>query len=234
VLCASAASGGAAENVWGSASIISSSAQQFASDTMQAFVAETCPVLTAAQSGSLMDSLKAGGNPDEVHILYGRVLHWAIVTGKLEAAKLLLAAGAEINAPGKHGRSPLHFACIRGDADAAQLLVDAGADLDATCHLTEGIGGEPPADGPRPIEVAAKAGHDSIVRLLEGVSTSKEDRRKKWEIAASSASNHFELHFLRKKRAAGQLRSAHESKAMKPLLEAAAPAEKKSDGCCLS
>ena len=70
---------------------------------LEAHVSTSFPVLTAAQGGALLDCLKMGGDLNELHIMYGHVLHWAIVTGKLDAAEQMLAAGANVNARGKHG-----------------------------------------------------------------------------------------------------------------------------------
>jgi uncharacterized protein len=48
-------------------------------------------------------------------------------------ARLLIDAGADVNARGRDGRgeSPLHWAASSDDVDVAEVLVDAGADLEA-------------------------------------------------------------------------------------------------------
>jgi hypothetical protein len=51
-----------------------------------------------------------------------------------EVARLLLAAGADPNAPatgGAHAETPLHWAASSDDVEVAQALIDGGADIDA-------------------------------------------------------------------------------------------------------
>ena len=198
---------------------------------LEAHVSTSFPVLTAAQGGALLDCLKMGGDLNELHIMYGHVLHWAIVTGKLDAAEQMLAAGANVNARGKHGRTPLHFASMRGNSDAVTLLLDAGAEIDVPCHHEDSGGaGSAPTDGPRPMNVARDLGHAEIVKLLEACSESAEDRRARWEV--DNAKKLFELHYLRKKRTQGGLTAGSRS-AVEPLLPA--PKEGARDrSCCLS
>lgn len=62
-------------------------------------------------------------------------LHIAVAWDDIEAIKLLLAEGININQPGDLGHTPLHQACMRGSLEIVKLLVENGADLFA---LTEG------------------------------------------------------------------------------------------------
>lgn len=48
--------------------------------------------------------------------------------GSTAAARVLLAAGAEVNAVNRYGGTALHFAAIRGAPEMVDLLLDAGAD----------------------------------------------------------------------------------------------------------
>lgn len=49
-------------------------------------------------------------------------LHGAADTGCLDVIKLLIETGADKNAKGRDGRTPLHYATERGHLDVARLL----------------------------------------------------------------------------------------------------------------
>ena len=90
-------------------------------------------------------------------------LHHSAMSGRLESVRLLLEAGAEleagntsIDATAVHGMVALHFAALRGHLDVVRVLVEAGAEKD-----------QPAAGGGlTPIELAASQGHLDIVRFL--------------------------------------------------------------------
>ncbi len=54
-------------------------------------------------------------------------LHEAARLGWLDAAKVLLQAGSDVNALDEDGCSPLHLACSNGYPDVARQLLEAGA-----------------------------------------------------------------------------------------------------------
>jgi ankyrin repeat protein len=81
-------------------------------------------------------------------------LHCVAIWGDLEAAKLLIEAGVNVNQFGDLGFTPLHVACMRGHIDLVQLLVAHSADLFAQ------------AEGNVPFTVARIGGHDSICDYL--------------------------------------------------------------------
>ncbi len=56
-------------------------------------------------------------------------LHIVSVWGDCEAIKALVAAGADINAPGETGFTPLHCAAMHNHADAVRLLLSLGAEI---------------------------------------------------------------------------------------------------------
>ena len=58
-------------------------------------------------------------------------LNWAIDHGKINLAKLLIAAGADVNAIGNHGRTALINAVRDGHTEIIKLLIAAGADVNA-------------------------------------------------------------------------------------------------------
>lgn len=54
-------------------------------------------------------------------------LHIVSVWGDCEAITTLIEAGADINAPGETGFTPLHCAAMHNHADAVRLLLSLGA-----------------------------------------------------------------------------------------------------------
>jgi uncharacterized protein len=84
-------------------------------------------------------------------------LHLAAFFGKGEAAALLLAHGASVDARGRGWMTgtPLHSAASASHTDVAALLVDAGADPDA--RQTHGW---------TPLHAAARNGNLALVELL--------------------------------------------------------------------
>ena len=60
-------------------------------------------------------------------------LHMAILSDQREVARLLIAEGANINAPAKdeYGGTPLHWAAALGRVEIARQLIDAGANVNA-------------------------------------------------------------------------------------------------------
>ena len=80
-----------------------------------------------------------------------RVAH----NGSTACLCLLLRAGADVNARGIIGATPLHIASQHGRSDAAKLLIAAGANVDQADH-----------DGTTPLYVAAEKGNADVARLL--------------------------------------------------------------------
>ena len=85
-------------------------------------------------------------------------LHSAASGRHHEVCRLLIAAGADVNATQRHGYTPLHAAAVCGDAELVELFLSAGADPSA---LREN--GETPAD------TAAAAGHMDLAARLRDV-----------------------------------------------------------------
>lgn len=56
-------------------------------------------------------------------------LHIIAVWGDIDAARILLDEGAEIDAPGEHDFTPLHEAISQGHVDLVKLLITRGASL---------------------------------------------------------------------------------------------------------
>lgn len=77
-----------------------------------------------------------------------------------EAVRLLLQAGAEVDAPSHSGFTALHSAAASGDVETVRILLKAGARADP---LTDG--------GKTPLDYAIEADHAEIVDLLEAAGT---------------------------------------------------------------
>ena len=58
-------------------------------------------------------------------------LHEAVKRDNLDAVRLLLELGADVNARDRDGDTPLHEAATWGRPEIARLLLDAGADVNA-------------------------------------------------------------------------------------------------------
>ena len=82
-------------------------------------------------------------NPDRIDRPYGAFcdtpLHLAARFGREDLAQLLIAAGANVEAPNELNQRPLHVAATYGRASIARLLLAGGAAVDA-----RGPGGKTP------------------------------------------------------------------------------------------
>jgi uncharacterized protein len=82
-------------------------------------------------------------------------LHSAAAGSHVGVARLLVAAGADVNAVQPHGYRPLHAAAQNGNRELTELLLAAGADPAARTD-----------DGQTPADLATAAGHAEIASLL--------------------------------------------------------------------
>jgi ankyrin repeat protein len=82
-------------------------------------------------------------------------LHWAVHLNNVEAADLLLKAGAKPAAPNRYGVTPLLMAATNGNARMIELLVGAGADPNAASP-----------EGETPLMLAARAGVREAIAAL--------------------------------------------------------------------
>ncbi len=98
-------------------------------------------------------------------------LHWAALNGNAEIARLLIGAGAALEAGTRLGaHRPLHVAARAGHGEVVETLVDAGADVAA---LTE--------TGAVPLHFAAASGDlRAVTALLEG-GAPVDAREPEWE-----------------------------------------------------
>merc|ERR1712166_803464 len=64
-------------------------------------------------------------------------LHKAVIFNKVQVAKVLLEADADVNALDRFGNTPLHKASYKNNSEMTELLIAAGADV--TAKNTDGI-----------------------------------------------------------------------------------------------
>jgi len=83
-------------------------------------------------------------------------LHWAVERDDLEAADLLIAAGARVAARTREGVTPIQLAAVNGSAALLERLVRAGADVNAPLTPT----------GDTPLMMAARTGKTDAIRVL--------------------------------------------------------------------
>ena len=95
-------------------------------DPMAATEANATPLMVAAGIGYTQGVSPGLGVPE-----VAAHSPWDGPSQPLEAVRLLLELGAEVNAATESGFTALHGAAIRGDNDVARLLVQKGAKLDA-------------------------------------------------------------------------------------------------------
>lgn len=88
-------------------------------------------------------------------------LHAAAAGRHIEVCRVLIAAGADVNATQHGGFTPLHEAAQHGDAEMTELFLSAGADPTLTTDT-----------GETPAETAAAAGHQDLADRLREVGSS--------------------------------------------------------------
>ena len=90
--------------------------------------------MTAAAQGNLARLAELAGRVDVNARLTGdgdTALHRAAARGQVEAVRLLVKRGADVNAVDDEGTTPLILASYRGHVEVAKLLLQAGAKVDA-------------------------------------------------------------------------------------------------------
>jgi uncharacterized protein len=101
--------------------------------------------------------LQAGADPNlrSQNALSVMPLHSALSACHFDVARILIEAGADINAQGGEGYTPLHYAADRGEADIAELLLAKGAQTDLR-----------DAHGRTAAELGDEAGHGHVSDLI--------------------------------------------------------------------
>ena len=125
--------------------------------------------------------LKAGADPTGVqgyeafhHSSYqiGLEPSWPINQaawgGHTAVIRLLLAAGAKVDAPEDEGQNALLIAAYRGDMETVRLLLESGADK--SYRAVAGVAGDFAGNAQ---EIAAKAGHNEVAAFIRDFDSAK-------------------------------------------------------------
>jgi uncharacterized protein len=97
--------------------------------------------------------MRMGTDPNQRGAMGDTLLHLPAETGDIQT---LVDAGANVNAEGDIGNTPLHGAALRGKTRAAEKLLQLGANDKAHNQF-----------GETPLDVAKNGGHREIVALLK-------------------------------------------------------------------
>lgn len=125
----------------------------------------------AIQDGDLeevKEHLAAGADPSEFDPDGDTALTVCGQYGNAEMAKVLLDAGAKVDACGtSYASTPLCYAAIKNDIELVKVLLDAGADININCANVT------------PLSCATRSGNVEMMRfLLESGANVKDDKGK--------------------------------------------------------
>ena len=84
-------------------------------------------IVQAVWKDDLLALESLSSSPDVVDPDGRTALHAAAIDSKVDAAKILLKAGASVNFQDPNGWTALHFAAQSGSVELASLLIDHGA-----------------------------------------------------------------------------------------------------------
>jgi ankyrin repeat protein len=106
--------------------------------------------------------LDVGASTEAVtkNFLTNMPLHAAAAGGRIEACRLLLERGANVNARQHGGYSALHTPCFVNNREMGELFLAHGADLEAKAD-----------DGKTPADVASEQGNMELAALLRAKAT---------------------------------------------------------------
>ena len=115
----------------------------------------------------IVSSLISLGSPvNSATIFDGEApLHRAAENGHEGVVRMLLGAGANVDAVDSEEETPLHRACKNGHLEVVKRLMEAGADIFAMCCADE---------AQSPVEIAAANGHVDVLEQLIWTGEDKE------------------------------------------------------------
>ena len=90
-------------------------------------------------------------------------LHWAAWRGRVEIARMLIDAGANLDIQDDQGQTPLHWAAKYGREEIARMLIGAKADVNVQDKW-----------GSTPLHGAARWGYEEISKMLIGAGANKD------------------------------------------------------------
>lgn len=111
-----------------------------------------------AESARILLEARAQVSTYSHNSLHVQPLHSAAAGRHHEVCRVLLAAGADVNATQQDSYTPLHAAAQHGDDELVELFLSAGADPAARLD-----------DGKTPADTAEAAGHLDIARRIREV-----------------------------------------------------------------
>ncbi|KAL8369967.1 hypothetical protein RB595_000363 [Gaeumannomyces hyphopodioides] len=145
------------------------------------------PLLTAIRGKlSILRAVLKGGRADiEKKDGYSRTpLHYAVIKGRVEAVKLLLARKASVSAKTDDSFTPLTFAAMYGKLKIFNLLLENGASVSTLC-----------SEARTPLHYAAKYGHIEIANILleKGVSPQAQDKGRGTALDYAVYKRHWDM-----------------------------------------
>ena len=99
-------------------------------------------VLTKIRDAQLMEFIGVGAkldDPNESGLFGTTPLHIVAIWGDIEAARILLDNGAEIDIPAEEDCTALHEAINQGHFEMVKFLVSRGADLKRKCGFGDAL-----------------------------------------------------------------------------------------------
>jgi hypothetical protein len=87
------------------------------------------PAISRGDAALVEKELDQGTSPNLYSHDRGYLVSWAVIEGRNEIVRLLISAGADVNARKQEGDGPLSVAVPIGNCVAARLLLAAGADI---------------------------------------------------------------------------------------------------------